>query len=952
MNFIATALARHMAKQSGDLFDSSKLANLLEEPVNTVVQKHLLDDADSQEYLVRMGKAMIDNEGDKFESDMFIDPDDAIFLDFENTLFNNSDSPVAAAYHNLNYYKLADDKAKDVELADSDNIFVEYYKGRVGRGPGSQLITEETKQGVAEQTVKSLKADKKYSSLFEEAPPQKLGIEQEIAAIENRDVALEKFLSGSQETNPIFRAVGSGTDFEFDTRFFNPNEIGVHAGTEGQANFLAVAKLFGEGAKSDIVSNIAETGIKRTAGDTKDRVVNKVVDKEDVLKIYTLFDEYITKLKSGMDEDSIWNSMPETTPKQRDAVLAAASQLKTSPVVVQKGYINVKNPLDLGANDGPWVGSELLDAQPLNIVDSRSMSVKIAQAISDQTGLDIEDILQTPDFFELEDAAEAIRKAKFAKFDFLSESMLNAEEAMLNKKISKWIESYGFDSIKYINNYEPSYRGEEAYSYILFKPEQYKSVFAQRFDPEDPRFGANDGGIISFARKFFERNQEIKQEDTRRTIQQGDTLARIAKETGVSVEDLQKFNKLEDPNKIVAGESIRIKEPVEKNQVLSNLGSFINPFGGDKTAEDYDTAVVDEIRKAAKNAIASGRMNIDYEDYRGGNIRGKASSPEKRKEESFIRRMITGDITSQEEAAFSVGGATLKVEDGKLYATDVYDFSEIPQDKVKDAYSALRYAAGKLPGNEFKSKIYLGEATEFGLQNEGREQVFIGGLIQAVQKKLKEVNPQQKVAEVLGISKKDLEWANSLGGKYSMREELDGRGDAARHLGLGWLAKQAKYPTAAKLAADARELFDLKGRRMDLVNNQLGFDIEAKTRAEAEKKIREMIESKTAKFMTPEESYKIRGYAKGGKVDKDSMACNKPRRTPNHPKKSHVVKACEDGKEKIIRFGEQGAKTAGKPKAGESARMKAKRKSFKARHRRNIKKGKMSAAYWADKEKW
>ena len=92
--------------------------------------------------------------------------------------------------------------------------------------------------------------------------------------------------------------------------------------------------------------------------------------------------------------------------------------------------------------------------------------------------------------------------------------------------------------------------------------------------------------------------------------------------------------------------------------------------------------------------------------------------------------------------------------------------------------------------------------------------------------------------------------------------------------------------------------------------------------------------------------------AKGGKIDKKSMACNKPRRTPSHPKKSHVVKACEGGKEKIIRFGEQGAKTAGKPKAGESARMKAKRKSFKARHRKNIKRGKMSAAYWADKVKW
>ena len=85
---------------------------------------------------------------------------------------------------------------------------------------------------------------------------------------------------------------------------------------------------------------------------------------------------------------------------------------------------------------------------------------------------------------------------------------------------------------------------------------------------------------------------------------------------------------------------------------------------------------------------------------------------------------------------------------------------------------------------------------------------------------------------------------------------------------------------------------------------------------------------------------------------------NKPKRTPNHKTKSHVVVAKVGDKIKTIRFGQQGKKvgtvkgTAGKPKAGESARMKAKRKSFKARHAKNIKKGKMSAAWWADKVKW
>ena len=79
---------------------------------------------------------------------------------------------------------------------------------------------------------------------------------------------------------------------------------------------------------------------------------------------------------------------------------------------------------------------------------------------------------------------------------------------------------------------------------------------------------------------------------------------------------------------------------------------------------------------------------------------------------------------------------------------------------------------------------------------------------------------------------------------------------------------------------------------------------------------------------------------------------NKPKRTPKHPTKSHAVLAKEGDTIKLIRFGEQGAKTAGKPKSGESEKMKKKRASFKARHAKNISKGKMSAAYWADKVKW
>lgn len=77
---------------------------------------------------------------------------------------------------------------------------------------------------------------------------------------------------------------------------------------------------------------------------------------------------------------------------------------------------------------------------------------------------------------------------------------------------------------------------------------------------------------------------------------------------------------------------------------------------------------------------------------------------------------------------------------------------------------------------------------------------------------------------------------------------------------------------------------------------------------------------------------------------------NKPKKTPNHPTKSHAVLAKEGDKEKLIRFGQQGVKGAGaNPK---TAPEKARQKSFKARHAENISKGKMSAAYWSDRTKW
>lgn len=91
--------------------------------------------------------------------------------------------------------------------------------------------------------------------------------------------------------------------------------------------------------------------------------------------------------------------------------------------------------------------------------------------------------------------------------------------------------------------------------------------------------------------------------------------------------------------------------------------------------------------------------------------------------------------------------------------------------------------------------------------------------------------------------------------------------------------------------------------------------------------------------------------ASAAKLAKDKMACNKPRKTPGHPTKSHVVKACDKGEERIIRFGQQGVEGAGKNPTTEKD--KARKKSYYARHNaQDANPDKMSARWWSHRVKW
>jgi hypothetical protein len=142
---------------------------------------------------------------------------------------------------------------------------------------------------------------------------------------------------------------------------------------------------------------------------------------------------------------------------------------------------------------------------------------------------------------------------------------------------------------------------------------------------------------------------------------------------------------------------------------------------------------------------------------------------------------------------------------------------------------------------------------------------------------------------------------------------------------------EMEHTTNKKLAREIA--LDHLGERLDYYDELEDMEDEDEDEDEDEKK---KVEEETDSRL---KSAGVSGY-------------NKPKATPSHPKKSHIVVAKSGDQVKTIRFGEQGAETAGDPKKGESERMKKKRASFKARHAKNIKKGKMSAAYWADKVKW
>jgi len=182
---------------------------------------------------------------------------------------------------------------------------------------------------------------------------------------------------------------------------------------------------------------------------------------------------------------NITTFMGEVPEKTIDTAMEAG---EISNKAMTKGYINVKNPLVFEEDLGSWGAEELL--APNNIQDFISLVAKQ----NNQKGVTSEVIgasLKRKVIPYLDRFTEISMKGGSDTLEY------SIHQAKLNKELQSFLKDFGFDSVKYKNQFEARIEGESPYSYILFEPEQFKSTFAARFDKADPRQNKADGGLLA-----------------------------------------------------------------------------------------------------------------------------------------------------------------------------------------------------------------------------------------------------------------------------------------------------------------------------------------------------------------------------------------------------------------------------------------------------------------------
>ena len=277
--------------------------------------------------------------------------------------------------------------------------------------------------------------------------------ETKLLSPEARQEAQEKYVQNSEKKEPVYRVVSSYQNADYNISFPFAREIGTHAGSRGAADKVMIRDMALEFTGND--QEAAMRLMKQFTG-------NPANPKSDA---YDKFFDYVTTQLKDTDRE-------------------------IRPYTMQEGYIDVRKPLIVDEDMPSWRAEHII--QDVESVGVLLKAAKAQGAKITASDIDIIDVLEDESF----DFVKYIGMDSRPYSTPLEKVEMDLQRAEFNMKFKDLINKLGFDSIKYRNTAEPSYVGEDAYSYILFEPEQFKLTSSKAFDKKDPRHGFALGSVV------------------------------------------------------------------------------------------------------------------------------------------------------------------------------------------------------------------------------------------------------------------------------------------------------------------------------------------------------------------------------------------------------------------------------------------------------------------------
>jgi ribosomal protein L14E/L6E/L27E len=270
---------------------------------------------------------------------------------------------------------------------------------------------------------------------------------------EARQAEQKKYIQDSEKKEPVYRVVSSYQNADYNISFPFAREVGTHAGSKGSADKVMIRDIALEFTGND--QDAAMRLMKQFTG-------NPANPKSDA---YDKFFNYVTTQLRDTDK-------------------------KIRPYTMQEGYIDVRKPLIVDEDMPSWRAEYIIQNE-----ESIEVLIKAAKAQGAKiTTSDIDTIDVLKD--KSSDFVKYIGRDSKPYSTPLEKVEMDLQRAEFNMKFKDFINKLGFDSVKYRNTAEPSYEGEDVYSYILFEPEQFKLTSSKAFDKKDPRHGFALGSIV------------------------------------------------------------------------------------------------------------------------------------------------------------------------------------------------------------------------------------------------------------------------------------------------------------------------------------------------------------------------------------------------------------------------------------------------------------------------